>query len=159
MPTVFDDVIFGPLNLGMPEKEASECALNALKTVGLVHLKDRHPYHLSGGEKRRVAIATVLSMFPNVLALDEPSAGLDPKARRKLIALLQSFNHTKIIASHDLDMVAETCSRTIVLYKGRIKADGPTGEIFRNSSLLESCFLEQPLSMLNCPVCGNLCQG
>jgi len=155
MPTVFDDVAFGPQNLGMPEKDVTECTLNALGTVGLSHLKDRHPYHLSGGEKRRIAIATVLSMSPSVLALDEPSAGLDPKSRRNLISLLKSFTHTKIIASHDLDMIAETCSRTIVLYSGKVEADAPTEEIFRNTALLERCSLEPPLSMQSCPVCEN----
>lgn len=154
MPTVHDDVAFGPLNLGLPPREVEARVMGALETVGATHLKDRPPYKLSAGEKRAVAIATVLAMSPDVLVMDEPSAGLDPRARRRLIALLGTFEHTKIIATHDLDMVLDLCTRTIVLYRGKIIADGPTGEIFSNGSLLAEGHLEKPLRMQGCPVCG-----
>ena len=112
------------------------------------------PYHLSGGEKKRVAIATVLAMSPDILVMDEPTSALDPFARRQLMALLRDFRHTKIFTSHDLDMVLELCERTIVLHEGEIRADGPTGEIFSNDSLLAECCLEKPFSMQNCASCG-----
>jgi cobalt/nickel transport system ATP-binding protein len=118
-------------------------------------LRDKPPYRLSGGEKKRVAIATVLAMFPDILVMDEPTAGLDPFARRQLIALLREFSHTRIITSHDLDMVLELCQRVIVLHDGRVMADGPVLDIFRDEALLSACRLEPPLSMQGCPVCGS----
>ena len=154
MPTVFDDVAFGPLNLGLPPAEVERRVADALEQVGVAHLHNKPPYRLSGGEKRRVAIATVLSMSPDILVLDEPTTGLDPYARRQIMGLLRDFNHTKIITSHDLDMVMELCERTIVLREGRVAADGPTREIFGNDELLATCRLERPLSMQGCPVCG-----
>jgi cobalt/nickel transport system ATP-binding protein len=154
MPTVFDDVAFGPLNLGMPSAEVERRVTDALEQVGVSHLRDKPPYRLSGGEKRRVAIATVLSMSPDILVLDEPTTGLDPYARRQIMGLLRDFKHTKIITSHDLDMVMELCERTIVLREGKVAADGPTREIFGNNELLAACRLERPLSMQGCPVCG-----
>ncbi len=107
MPTVFDDVAFGPLNLGLPEAEVERKVMQALETVGVPHLCKRPPYKLSGGEKRAVAIATVLAMSPDILVMDEPSSSLDPRARRRLIELLKTFEHTKIIATHDLDMAMD----------------------------------------------------
>ncbi len=154
MPTVFDDVAFGPLNLGIPELEVEQLVEDALTRVGAAHLKSKPPYHLSGGEKKRVAIATVLSMSPDILVMDEPTSGLDPCARRQLMTLLKDFRHTKIFTSHDLDMVLELCERTIVLHDGVIKADGTTLDIFRNDALLAQCRLEKPLSMQGCMVCG-----
>ncbi|MBN2107957.1 MAG: ABC transporter ATP-binding protein [Deltaproteobacteria bacterium] len=154
MPTVYDDVAFGPLNLGLPLDEVDMRVAKALDLVGAAHLKDKPPYRLSGGEKRRVAIATVMSMSPDILVLDEPTTGLDPLARRQLIGLLGNFQHTKIIASHDLDMVADLCERTIVLHEGAVRADGPTADIFRDDALLAACRLEKPLSMQKCPVCA-----
>lgn len=155
MPTVFEDVAFGPLNLGLGRAEVEERVMTALTRVGAAQLRDRPPHRLSGGEKRAVAIATVLSMSPDVLVMDEPSSNLDPAARRRLINLLKSFEHTKIIASHDLDMIVETCHRTIVLHEGKVAADGPTAEIFASEELLARCNLEKPLSMQGCPVCGS----
>jgi cobalt/nickel transport system ATP-binding protein len=152
MPTVHDDVAFGPLNLGLPPEEVEARVRAALGTVDCQALGTRPPYRLSGGEKRAVAIATVLAMSPSILVLDEPTSNLDPRARRHLIDLLKTFKHTKIIASHDLDMVLSLCERTIVLHRGRIMADGPTREIFCNDSLLEESHLERPLSMQECPV-------
>lgn len=155
MPTVFDDVAFGPLNLGLPPDEIEDRVEDALKRVNSLHLKNRRPFRLSGGEKRAVAIATVLAMAPDILVMDEPSTGLDPKSRRQLINLLKSFYHTKIIATHDLDLVLDLCERAIVLHNGQIMADGPTAEIFQNNELLHRSHLEKPLRMQGCPVCGN----
>jgi cobalt/nickel transport system ATP-binding protein len=154
MPTVYDDVAFGPLNLGFPPDETDRRVLDALARVGMAHLRDKPPYRLSGGEKKRAAIATVLSMSPAILVMDEPTAGLDPFARRQLMGLLGEFRHTKIFTSHDLDMVLELCERTIILKEGLVAADGPTRDIFRDEELLASCSLEKPLSMQGCPVCG-----
>lgn len=154
MPTVFDDVAFGPLNLGLAADEIEIRVAEALERVGALDLRDKPPYHLSGGEKKRVAIATVLSMLPEILVLDEPTNGLDPQARRQLIALLQAFHHTRIVTSHDLDMILELCDRTIVLHEGKVMADGPTLEIFNNDELLKSCRLEKPFAMQGCPVCS-----
>jgi len=120
----------------------------------VAHLRERPPYKLSGGEKRAVAIATVLAMAPDILVMDEPSANLDPRARRTLIALLAGFHHTKIIATHDLDLVLDLCERTIVIHEGRMMADGPTSAIFQNNQLLAACHLEPPLRLQACPVCG-----
>jgi cobalt/nickel transport system ATP-binding protein len=154
MPTVYDDVAFGPLNLGLPPEEIEERVMEALTTVGAAHLRNRPPYRLSGGEKRAVAIASVLSMGPSILIMDEPSSNLDPKARRQLIHLLKSFEHTMIIATHDLDMVLDVCGRTMILKGGRIAADGPTAEILQNEPLLDACSLEKPLRLQGCPVCN-----
>jgi cobalt/nickel transport system ATP-binding protein len=156
MPTVFDDVAFGPLNLGFPPETVAERVTEALECVDALHLRDRPPYKLSGGEKRAVAIASILSMSPDILVMDEPSTGLDPRARRLLIEQLRSFHHTKIIATHDLDLVLDLCDRTIVLHDGRVTADGPTLEIFGNAELLAESHLEKPLRMQGCPVCGGI---
>jgi cobalt/nickel transport system ATP-binding protein len=154
MSTVYDDVAFGPLNLGLPIEEVDSRVKTALETVGVLALKDRPPHRLSSGQKRRVAIATVLSMSPDILVMDEPTAGLDPQARRQLINLLHTFKHSKIIATHDLDMVMDLCERTIILHDGKIKADGRTSEIFQNEQLLAESHLEKPLRLQGCPVCG-----
>lgn len=156
MPTVFDDIAFGPLNLGLPREEVEQRVLDALERVGAGHVRNKAPYHLSGGEKKRVAIATVLAMSPDILVMDEPTSGLDPCARRQLMQLLKEFHHTKIFTSHDLDMVLDVCERTIVLHEGEVKADGPTREIFADEQLLLECRLEKPLSMQGCPVCGTV---
>jgi len=155
MPTVYDDVAFGPLNLGLTGADVEQRVQDALDRVGVGHLRDKAPYHLSGGEKKRVAIATVLAMAPDILVMDEPTSGLDPCARRQLMGLLREFRHTRIFTSHDLDMVLDLCERTIVLHEGEVKADGPTIEIFRDDDLLARCRLERPLSMQGCPVCGS----
>jgi cobalt/nickel transport system ATP-binding protein len=120
MSTVYDDVAFGPLNLGLPVEEVRSKVTAALETVGVLDLMDRPPHRLSSGQKRRVAIATVLSMSPDILVMDEPTSGLDPQARRQLINLLSTFKHSKIFASHDLDMVMDLCERTIILHDGKI---------------------------------------
>ena len=147
MPTVFDDVAFGPINLGMQEAEVEKRVRHALETVGALHLIHRPPYKLSGGEKRAVAIATVLATSPDILVMDEPTSNLDPVSRRRLIHLLNSFEHSKIIATHDLDMALDVCERTIVLHKGEITADGPTIDLFNDEQLLAHSGLEKPLGM------------
>lgn len=153
MPTVGDDVAFGPLNMGLPKEDVEARVENALTTVGALHLKDRAPYRLSGGEKRRAAIASVLASSPDILVLDEPTSSLDPRSRRRLIQLLAEFHHTRIIATHDLDMAFDLCPRTIILHGGKIAADGPTGDIFQDEALLMASGLEKPLSMQGCPSC------
>lgn len=154
MPTVADDVAFGPVNLGLPADIVEERVTEALSRVGALALRDRPPHRLSGGEKRVVSIATVLAMCPNVLVMDEPSSNLDPRARRRLIELLATFEHTRIIATHDLDMALELCERTIVMKEGVVRADGPTRELFSDAAMLEECGLEQPAAMRPCSVCG-----
>jgi cobalt/nickel transport system ATP-binding protein len=154
MPTVYEDVAFGPANLGLTGEELESCVMAALGRVDAAHLAKKAPYHLSGGEKKRVAIATVLSMSPDILVMDEPTSGLDPRGRRQLMGLLQDFHHTKIFTSHDLDMVLDLCPRTIVLKDGEVRADGATREIFQDERLLAECHLEKPFSMQGCPVCA-----
>jgi cobalt/nickel transport system ATP-binding protein len=154
MPTVGDDVAFGPTNLGFPPEEVAARVASALARVGAEGLRDRPPYRLSGGEKRAASIATVLSMSPDILVLDEPSSGLDPASRRRVLDLLRAFEHTKIVASHDLDLVYDVCGRTIVLAAGRIAADGPTREILGDEGLLARCGLEAPLRLQGCPRCA-----
>ena len=147
MPTVGEDVAFGPINLGLGAEEVERRVAAALATVDAGHLRERPPYRLSGGEKRAAAIASVLALEPDVLVMDEPTSGLDPRARRHLIRLLRTFPHTKMIASHDLDLVLDLCPRTLVVHQGRIQADGPTAAILRDAALLEACHLELPLSL------------
>jgi len=159
MPLVHDDVAFGPLNLGLSPEDVEARIENALATVGAAHLRDRPSYRLSAGEKRSVAIASVLAMSPSILVMDEPTSSLDPRARRQLIRLLAGFDHTKIIATHDLDMALDLCSRTIVLKDGGIVADGPTGEILEDEALLQASNLEKPLRLQGCPVCSGVARG
>lgn len=154
MPSVAEDVAFGPLNLGLPDAEVAARVDDALARVGASHLKDRPPYRLSGGEKRAVSIATVLAMCPSALVMDEPSSNLDPRARRRLIELLTTFDHTKIIATHDLDLALELCERTIVMSGGAVTADGPTRDVFADEGLMARSGLERPPAMQPCPVCA-----
>jgi cobalt/nickel transport system ATP-binding protein len=154
MPTVYDDVAFGPRNARLTEPEVETRSIRALEAVGALHLKDKPPYTLSGGEKRAAAIATVLSMDPDILLMDEPSSDLDPKARRKLIALIKGFSHTRLIATHDLDLILEVCARIILIRRERVAFDGSPSEAFRNENLLEECGLEKPLCMQKIPGCG-----
>ncbi|PJB44475.1 MAG: cobalt ABC transporter ATP-binding protein [Comamonadaceae bacterium CG_4_9_14_3_um_filter_60_33] len=147
MPTVQEDVAFGPLNLGWPQDQVQSSVLQALATVGAAHLAARAPYRLSGGEKRAVAIAGVLAMMPRVIVMDEPSAGLDPAARRRLIHLLRGLELTQLIATHDLDLVQDLCSRVLVMREGLVVADGSPDAIFADAELLKRCHLELPLSM------------
>ncbi len=143
-PTVFDDVAFGPLHMGLPEEEVYGRVDEALEMVGMGNYSDRLSHHLSMGEKKRIAIATVLSMRPQILVLDEPSAGLDPRARRSLINLLHDLPITMLVSSHDLLMVRELFPRMVIMDEGKIVADGSTVELMEDQALLESHGLEKP---------------
>lgn len=144
--SIYEDVAFGPKNYKLSKQEVDKRVTESLEKVGILELKSRAPYRLSGGQKNLAAIATAISMEPSILIMDEPTSALDPKARRKLINLLNSFDYTKIIASHDLDMILDTCERTIVLKNGQIVADGDTQNILLDKDLMEECDLELPLS-------------
>ena len=146
-PTVRDDVAFGPINLEFPKEEVLRRVAEALAAVGLSGIDDRPPQHLSFGEKRRVCLAGILACEPSLLALDEPSSNLDPRARRGLIEILRNCSASQIIATHDLELVVELCSRVIVLDQGRIHADGPTREILSDKNLMARHGLEVPLSI------------
>ena len=147
MPTVEEDVAFGPLNLGLPGTEVAQRVTDALAQVGLSHRRERPPYRLSAGEKRSAAIATVLAMNPDILVMDEPSSHLDPRGRRRLIELLRTFHHTRIIATHDLEMVVEVCPRVVVMDGGRVVADGPARDVLNDVALMEAHGLERPHSL------------
>jgi cobalt/nickel transport system ATP-binding protein len=143
-PTVFEDVAFGPLHMGLPEAEVRVRVDEALEAVRMSSYKDRLSHHLSVGEKKRIAIATVLSMKPSLLVLDEPSAGLDPRARRTLINLLRELPITMLVSTHDMRLVQELFPRTIVMDEGRVVADGLTMEILEDEELLMAHGLEKP---------------
>jgi cobalt transport protein ATP-binding subunit len=145
--TVFDDVAFGPLNLGLPADEVRARVKEALAAVALSGLESRVPFHLSGGERRRVALAGVLAMRPEILLLDEPSLHLDPRGRRELIRLINQLPGTQVVAAHDLELILETCSRTLVIDGGRVVADGPARELLANAALMEAHGLEVPYSL------------
>jgi cobalt/nickel transport system ATP-binding protein len=143
-PTVFDDVAFGPLYQGLEPAEVSRRVDSALAAVRMTDYARRVSHHLSAGEKKRISIATVLSMNPEVLVLDEPTAGLDPRARRTLINLLHDLPMTTLVSSHDLAMVRELLPRMVIMDEGRIVADGPTGKLLKDEKLLETHGLEKP---------------
>lgn len=147
MSTVYEDVSFAPKNYGYSRKEVDERTIEALEKVKIKELRDRTIYTLSGGEKKLTAIAGILSMRPNIILMDEPTIALDPKNRRNLINILNSIDALKVIASHDLDMILDTCERTILMNNGRIIKDGRTEEILRDKVLLEDNGLELPLSL------------
>ena len=143
-PTVFEDVAFGPLHMGLPKDEVLARVESALNAVRMSGYRDRLSHHLSVGEKKRIAIATVLSMNPQILVLDEPSAGLDPRARRTLINLLRELPITMLVSTHDMRMVQELFPRTIVMDEGLIVADGKTKDILADETLLNEHGLEKP---------------
>ncbi|NIS81148.1 MAG: ATP-binding cassette domain-containing protein [Anaerolineales bacterium] len=143
-PTVFEDVAFGPLYMGLPEVKVRERVTRALQAVDLQDYEERISHHLSEGEKKRVAIATVLSMDPEILVLDEPTSGLDPRARRCLINLLRELPQTMLVATHDLHMVAELFTRTIVIDQGELVFDGLTQDLMVDHTFLEAHGLEAP---------------
>jgi cobalt/nickel transport system ATP-binding protein len=145
--TVFDDVAFGPLNLGLPADEVRCRVAEALARVGMTGHEQRVPFHLSGGEKRRVALAGVLAMRPSILLLDEPSMYLDPRGRRELIALIGTLGGTRVIAAHDLELILRTCDRTLLLDHGQLIADGPTRSVLADAALMEEHGLEVPASL------------
>ncbi|MBQ6115802.1 MAG: ABC transporter ATP-binding protein [Oscillospiraceae bacterium] len=147
MPTVYEDMIFAPLNYGVSREETEQRVDAVLEQLGLTALKHRHNHKISGGEKRMAAIATVLAMEPEVILMDEPTSALDPYNRRIVINTICSLSQTRLIASHDLDMILDTCDRVILLSQGRIAADGPAREILRDRALLEAHRMELPFCL------------
>lgn len=148
MTNVYQDVAFAPRNYGLPQDEVDRRVNDALSSVHIEHLRDKPVHALSGGEKKLVSIATILSMIPDIILMDEPSAALDPKNRRNLINILNEFDHMKIITSHDLDFIWDTCNRILLMADGQIVADGTPDEILKNKELLEANGLELPLSLM-----------
>lgn len=144
MPTVAEDVAFGPSNLGLRDEELEEVVHAALERVGAAHLADRPPHHLSGGEKRLVALATVLAMDPEILVLDEPGSGLDPAGRRILLEILAGLEVTQIVITHDLPFALELCPRSVVMDGGKVVLDMPTRELLSRPDLLAEHRLELP---------------
>ena len=143
-PTVFEDVAFGPIYQGLPESEVRQRVEEALGAVHMLDYADRVSHHLSVGEKKRIAIATVLSMKPEILILDEPTAGLDPRARRALIHLLDELPITMLVSTHDMLLVYELFPRVVVMDEGKIVADGPTHALLQDTALLEAHGLQRP---------------
>lgn len=141
MPTLAEDVAFGPRCMGLPEKEVQRRVHAALEAVGAEHLADRAPFEMSGGQRRAAAIATVLAMEPSILVLDEPTSMLDSQARRRVIDLLAGFDHTILLATHDFDMAAELCPRSLLMAEGRIVADQTTASMLADNALLASAGL------------------
>jgi cobalt/nickel transport system ATP-binding protein len=147
-PTVYDDVAFGPLNMGLPSEAVRERVQAALVTVGAEALAGRPPHHLSGGEKRLVALATVLSMSPAVILLDEPTSNLDSRNRRQVIDILKDASQTLLVTSHDLEFLLEICPGVVLIDEGRVHADGPIRRVLANETLLKSHGLEKPHSLV-----------
>ncbi|MBQ0135719.1 MAG: energy-coupling factor ABC transporter ATP-binding protein [Oscillospiraceae bacterium] len=147
MPTVYEDMMFGPLNYGHTKEEAEARVDEVLEQLNLTYLKHKYNHKISGGEKRMAAIATILTMRPKVILMDEPSTALDPENRRRVINAINDLNITKIIASHDLDMILDTCDRVILMHDGKIIADGKTEDILRDEKLLEANHMELPFKL------------
>lgn len=147
MSTAFDDVAFGPRNYGLSETEVQKRVHEALEKVGALPLQDKQIFKMSGGEKKLIAIATALAMSPDILLMDEPTASLDPRNRRKLIELFNTFDYLKLVTTHDLDFILDTCERVILLADGCLVADGAVEDILYNQELLEKYGLELPLSL------------
>ncbi|MFH2107268.1 MAG: ABC transporter ATP-binding protein [Chrysiogenia bacterium] len=148
LPSIEEDIAFGPLNAGFPPAEVRERVERIMELFGLQDIGNSSPHHLSPGEQKKAALAAVMVMDPELLAFDEPSSGLDPASRRDFIELVSTLPQTKVIASHDMDLAYELCSRVLVMDHGRIFADGPRDAILGDVTLLEAHRLEPPLSML-----------
>ena len=147
-PTVWDDVLFGPLNMGLDRAEAEARTECALKETGMFDLKDRAPHHLSGGQKRMVAIAGIRAMKPRLVLYDEPSANLDMRSRRQLIEFMKTSHETVLVSSHDLELILEVSQRVVLVDEGKIIADGDPVEILGNVELMEKHGLERPHSLI-----------
>ena len=147
MPTVYEDMIFAPLNYGLSREEAERRVDAVLEKLGLQELKHRQNHRISGGEKRMAAIATILAMEPEAVLMDEPSSALDPCNRRLVINTIRELRQTKLITSHDLDMILDTCERVILLSGGAVAADGPADQILRDKALLEAHRMELPFCL------------
>ena len=145
MPTVYEDMIFAPLNYMISREETDRRVDVVLEKLGIQDLKHRYNHRISGGEKRMAAIATILAMEPDTILMDEPTSALDPYNRRIVIRTIRELTQTKLLSSHDLDMILDTCDRVLLLFGGRIAADGPADEILRNKELLETHRMELPL--------------
>lgn len=142
MPSIYDDIAFGPRNYGLSEEDVERACDRALSALNIEHLKNKSALKLSGGEKRTAAIATVLAMEPTSMLFDEPTAFLDPKARRKLIEVMNSLQQGKLIATHDLSFAEETCSRVILIKKGKMFSDGRSSELLYDVNLMDECGIE-----------------
>lgn len=149
MPTVFEDMMFAPLNYMVSREDAEKRVDEVLERLDLQYLKHKYNHKISGGEKRMAAIATVLAMEPEAVLMDEPTSALDPYNRRVVINTIRGLKQTKIITSHDLDMIMDTCDRVILISKGRIVADGRAEKILRDKALLEANRMELPLSLIH----------
>ena len=147
MPTVYEDMMFAPLNYGLSREEAEKRVDGVLARLGLTELKHRHNHRISGGEKRMAAIATVLAMEPEAVLMDEPTSALDPYNRRVVINTIRDLPQTKLITSHDLDMILDTCRRVILMSSGQVVADGPAEDILRDKVLLEANRMELPFCL------------
>ena len=155
MPTVYEDMMFGPLNYGHSKEEAEARVDQVLEELNLSYLKHKYNHKISGGEKRMAAIATILTMRPKVMLMDEPSTALDPENRRRVINAINKLDITKLIASHDLDMILDTCSRVILMHDGEIIADGPVEEILTDRELLETNHMELPFKLQGLQIKNN----
>ncbi|MBE0536335.1 MAG: ABC transporter ATP-binding protein [Phycisphaerae bacterium] len=144
MPTLFEDVAFGPMNMGLSRQEVVARSMRAIATVGLAGMEDRPPHHLSAGQKRAAAVATILSMSPKIITMDEPDTSLDPRSRNNLIALLASLEQTFIIATCSMEFAAALCSRAILIDGGRVIADGPAALVMSDAELMRAHGLETP---------------
>lgn len=152
MPTVLDDVMFGPLNFGISRGEAAEMAEAVLREMGLWEARDRSPFHLSLGEKKKAALAAVLVMNPRIIALDEPLVSLDPGSRRRMLKRIDNLEATRIIATHDLEMVVQICHRVVLMNNGCIIESGSPGSVLSRRQLLEAHDLEVPASLIKGPL-------
>jgi cobalt/nickel transport system ATP-binding protein len=157
-PTVFEDVAFGPLHMGLPENKVRKRVAQAVAAVDMTGCEELMPHHMSLGERKRIAIATVLAMDPEILVLDEPSSGLDPRTRRNLIGLLHDLPQTMLIASHDMRLVWDLCPRTIILDAGQVVTDGPTAKLLQDKALMERHGLEVPYALPGARIRADLCE-